>query len=171
MIFIKILGAAAIVLGCAAFGFGTAYKERKETALLRSLIHLLDNFKLELLHNSPSIANICRKIATDQSNQVHRLFLELADVLDQHVSPHVSGCMDKVVGKFPELPEQVQTALRLVGDSLGAYGLELQLSGLASVRATLSQTLKNLREGQQERHRCMQTLWLCAGAGLAILFV
>jgi stage III sporulation protein AB len=171
MIFIKVLGAAAIVLGCAAFGLSSAYKERREASQLRALIYLLDNFKLALMHNSPSIANVCRKIATDKSNQVHELFLELANVLDRHVSPNVSGCMDKIVDKFPELTESIRTALHLIGDSLGAYGLELQLSGLASVRATLSQTLKNLREGQRERHRCMQTLWLCAGAGLAILFV
>ena len=167
----KILGAATIVSGCAAFGLCSAYKERKETQQLRTLIHLLDSFKLELMHSSPSIANIIRKVATDDQNQVHCLFRQLADVLDQHVSPNVSSCMDKVIEAFPTLTDTVRSALCLVGRSLGAYGLELQLSGLSSIRASISQTLKKLREGQQERHRCMQTLWLCAGAGIAILFV
>ena len=171
MIIIKILGAAAIILGCSAFGVCAAHKERRDVAHLRSLIHLLDNFKAELLHSSPSIANICRKIAVDPENQIHKLFLHLAEILDQHVSPNVSVCMDTALEGTPEFSDLIRSALRLVGDSLGRYGLELQLSGLSAVSASLSQSLKHLRESQQERHRCMQTLWLCAGAGLAILFV
>ena len=167
----KILGVVSIVIGCASFGFYSVYKERKEITQLRALLRLLDAFKMELMHSSSPIAKILRIVANDPDNQIHNLFRQLADVLDQHVSPNVSHCMDMIITQHYDLTDTVRSALNMVGDSLGSYGLELQLAGLASVRASVSQTIKSLRDGQQERHRCMQTLWLCAGAGIAILLV
>ena len=56
-------------------------------------------------------------------------------------------------------------------DQIGRFDLEGQLQGLESVRVYCRDQLDNLAKDRDVRLRSYQTLGLCAGAALAILFV
>ena len=58
-----------------------------------------------------------------------------------------------------------------MGSSLGRFDLEGQLQGLESVRIYCREQLDELSKDRDVRLRSYQTLGLCAGAALAILFV
>ena len=82
----------------------------------------------------------------------------------------ISGTMNQLLSR-QDLPRRVRRNLRQLGMSLGRFDLEGQLQGLEAVRRQCRQDLAALEENSGQRLRNYQTLALCAGAGLAILFV
>ena len=69
------------------------------------------------------------------------------------------------------LPASVKGILEELGQTLGRFDLPGQLKGLElSIRET-ERVLRIIREGAPQRRRSWQTLGLCVGAALAILFV
>jgi hypothetical protein len=61
--------------------------------------------------------------------------------------------------------------LRELGQSLGRFDLNGQLLGIAAVRNTCRSKLQQFEKNKEVRLRSYQTLGLCAGAALAILFI
>ena len=73
--------------------------------------------------------------------------------------------------KRERMPASVMTILSELGQTLGRFDLPGQLRGLElSIRET-ERVLRIIREGAPQRRRSWQTLGLCVGAALAILFV
>ena len=70
-----------------------------------------------------------------------------------------------------ELPKRVREGFRLLGQNLGRFDLQGQLKGMETVRNYCDLELESLGKNREERMRSYQTLGLCAGAALAILFV
>ena len=70
-----------------------------------------------------------------------------------------------------EIPKLTRESLELLGRSLGRFDLEGQLRGLESVRQVCRHGLETLAQNSAIRNRSYQTLGLCAGAALAILFI
>ena len=58
-----------------------------------------------------------------------------------------------------------------MGSSLGRFDLDGQLLGLEAVRVYCQEQLSEMSKDRDVRLRSYQTLGLCAGAALAILFV
>ena len=59
----------------------------------------------------------------------------------------------------------------MLGTSLGRFDLTGQLNGLEQVRSHCRRELEALAGNRDQRVRGYQTLGICAGAALAILFV
>jgi stage III sporulation protein AB len=79
--------------------------------------------------------------------------------------------MITAIKKQTRLPEKLSQCLLQLGDSLGRFDLSGQLQGLGSVKKRAEFELEQLRRNQDVRLRSYQTLGLCAGAALVILFV
>ena len=79
--------------------------------------------------------------------------------------------MYAVLSKLENLPKSTAEALGLLGKSLGRFDLNGQLLGVESVRSYCRRELGSLEAGRDQRIRGYQTLGVCAGAALAILFV
>ena len=62
-------------------------------------------------------------------------------------------------------------ALILLGRWLGRFDLDGQLKGLDAVRQECRRHLEELNNNREVRLRSYQTLGLCAGAAIAILFI
>ena len=58
-----------------------------------------------------------------------------------------------------------------LGRTLGRFDLDGQLIGLENARRDCRRAVDALSENRDNRLRCYQTLGLCAGAALAILFI
>ena len=71
----------------------------------------------------------------------------------------------------PEIPKRVRQAFEIMGSSLGRFDMEGQIKGLEAVRGFCRRELEGLSQNRDSRLRSYQTLGLCAGAALAILFV
>lgn len=168
---LKWLGAVFIVLSCGGFGFYLAANHRKEERMLRQLISVLDYMECELQYRLTPLPDLCRQAAAQACGDLGKVFIRLAEELESQISPEVSGCMHMALAVSPPMPEKTKQNLKLLGSSLGRFDLEGQISGLESLRHSCRKDLDGLEKDRDVHLRSYQTLGLCAGAALAILFI
>lgn len=167
---IRILGSALLMAGCGGFGFSLAAAHRREIRMLRRLIQALQEMEWELKYRMTELPDLCCIAGDAASGPLREVFRELAGKLRRREVTDISGCLNGIISQ-QELPRRVRRNLKQLGTSLGRYDLEGQLQGLEAVRQQCRQDLKELEENGKERLHSYQTLALCAGAALAILFI
>lgn len=167
----KWLGAILVIIGCGGFGFCMASSHRKTESMLRQLISALNYMECELQYRLTPLPELCRQAAKEGKGAVRETFLRLAGELEQQISPDAASCMIGALAYVPELPRNIREVFKELGKKLGCFDLSGQLSGLESVRAYCRRELEELEKNRDVRLRSYQTLGLCAGAALAILFI
>lgn len=168
---IRIAGAILVVLGCGSVGFRIAAAYRYEERILRQLLNALDFMQCELQYRLTPLPELCRRVGVGVKGMVGDLFLRLGLELETQLTPDVSGCMERVLSSCGNLPGLTRQALEHLGGSLGRFDLDGQLLGLEATRRTCRESLEELTQDKSVRLRSYQTLGLCAGAALAILFI
>ena len=167
---LRLMGAGCIVAGSGAFGFAMAAASRREERQLRQLLGALEFLSCELSYRLTPLPNLCRGAAEGRGGAVSEFFRDLAKELEKQTEPDAQSCVRSIQARM-ELPASVRRILVELGQTLGRFDLPGQLRGLElSIRET-EQALRIIREGAPERRRSWQTLGLCVGAALAILFV
>ena len=167
---IKIIGAALIVAACGGVGFSMAAAHRREEKALCQLIRGLDYMGCELQYRMTPLPELCRCAASECSGAVSQALQHLAAELESQIAPDAACCMNAALAKTNGLPPRAQESLRLLGSSLGRFDLQGQLTGLETVRKHCRRLLEDLSKDRDARLRSYQTLGLCAGSALAILF-
>lgn len=167
----RYLGAILVFLSCGGFGFSVAASSRRETWMLHQIIKMADIMEQELNFRLTPLPELCRRTGKITGGVIRGVLLALAEELDNQIRPDVSSCMRSVLSRSDNLPRSVQRILAELGSTLGKYDLSGQLQGLQGVKARCSWYLQRLEQNQQHRLRSYQTLGLCAGAALAILFI
>lgn len=168
---IKILGAVLIIAGCSSFGFIVTATHRQQTAALRNLLAALDIMECELQYRLTPLPELCRKAAESSSGMVKRLLSSLSNELVAQVSPDVEKCSLAVLKGNKDVPVLIAKAFRLLGKSLGQFDLDGQLKGIEMVRSECKRLMDEHTKNQDNRLRCYQTLGICAGAAMAIIFI
>lgn len=168
---LKFLGAVLIILGCGGFGFLVTASYKREELALRHLIGVLDFMQCELQYRMTPLPDLCRQAGKENKNSIGHYMTVLASELESQVSPDVSSCMNAALACVYNLPNRVQRAFELMGTSLGRFDAEGQIRGLESVRAFCRAELDAMAVNRDVRLRSYQTLGLCMGAALAILFI
>lgn len=169
--YIKLIGILLIIGGCGGFGFRLAAVHKKEEKILRALSCTLDFMECELQYHLTPLPDLCRQAAGENIDPLHSVFLQLARELEDQLSPDASCCMNSVLSSNSDLPEKATQALALLGQSIGRFDMEGQIKGLELVRQECRRYLNLLSDNRENRLRGYQTLGLCAGAALAILFI
>lgn len=168
---LKWIGAILVIMGCGGFGFKLAASHMREEKTLRQLIGALDYMECELQYHLTPLPMLCRQAAAESSGVICQVFLMLARELEDQVSPDVQRCMNAALSKVKDIPALTLDALTHLGCSLGRFDIAGQLKGLESVRQDCRRRLDELNKNRDVRIRNYQTLGLCAGAALAILFI
>ena len=156
---LKLIGAVLIIAGCGGVGFSMAAAHRREENALRQLIGVLDYMGCELQYHLTPLPELCRSAATESGGVISQILLRLATELESQISPDAAACMNAAISKTPKLP------------STARFDLQGQLKGLEGARQQCRHDLEELSEDRTMRLRSYQTLGLCAGAALAILFL
>ena len=167
---VRILGACCILAGCGSFGFSMAASSRREEAELRRLIGALEFMSCELNYRMTPLSTLCRRAAQDSSGTVRWFLTELACALERQTEPDVQSCVRGLLIKLPPA-KLLNQQLRELGTTLGHFDLPGQLRGLESAIRSTEEALRAVRDGATDRRRSYQTLGLCAGAAMAILFL
>ena len=170
MIF-KWIGAALVIAGCGGFGYRIASAHIREEKTLRQLVGILDYMECELQYRLTPLPTLCRQAAAEGKGVLSSFFLSLAIELEDQVSPDVERCMIAALSKVKEIPSLAREALEMLGRSLGRFDIEGQLKGLEAVRQECRRNLEDLNQNRDVRLRNYQTLGLCAGAAIVILFI
>ena len=166
----KIVGSMLVILGCGGFGFSMAAACRREERQLMQLMDILNYLYCELKYRLTPLPELCRRAAKQGRGGIHDLFDDVADILQQGTLPRVSDCIYLAM-TGADLSPTIRELLIVMGQTLGQFDLEGQLMGLDALRNRCAQALETLRQGKNDRLRSYQTLGLCAGAALVILFV
>ena len=168
---LKLFGAILIVVSCGSIGFLMTAAHRKEVNSLEQLVSILDYFMCILQHHMLPLAEICRSVDSKFTGSICKVFLLLAEELDSQVAPSAQICMEVALSKSKDIPVRTYNVLQKLGKSLGDFGLEGQLKGINAVQSECKEILKNCTKNQDCRLRSYQTLAICAGIAVAILFV
>jgi len=167
---IRILGSALLLAGCGGFGFSMAAAHRREAALLRQLIHALQEMEWELRYRLTELPELCRIGGDAAGGPIRGLLAELAGKLERLEVTDLSACLNGMISGT-DLPGRVRRNLRELGRCLGRFDLEGQLQGLQMLRLQCRRDLQALEQDAPLRLRSYQTLALCTGAALAILLI
>ena len=168
---IKLIGAVLVIAACGGFGLSLVISHRRAEETLRQLISALDYMECELQYRLTPLPDLCRQTAEASNGWVRAVFNSLAQELENQISPEVKTCMNAALCRVRELPAQVRKAMQELGQTLGRFDLPGQLRGLEGIRRTCRRELDELAKNRDVRLRSYQTLGLCAGAALAILFI
>ena len=168
---LKWFGAICVILGCGSVGLAMSATHRKEEKALRMLIGALDFMQCELQYRLTPLPDLCRLTAAQCYGCLRDLFQNLATELEDQISPDVFYCMNAALSRQRDLPEQTAEALRCLGRTLGRFDMEGQLIGFENARQNCRRMLDQLSSNREVRLRSYQTLSLCAGAALVILFL
>lgn len=167
---IRMIGACCIVAGSGAFGFAMAAANRREERQMALLLNALEYMSCELSYRQTPLPVLCRDAAMGQRGVVPEFFRELARELEKGEAPDVQVCVYEVLQRLEPGP-RLRRLLRELGATLGRFDLPGQLRGLEAAIRSTGDALRAFRDGAPERRRSCQTLGLCAGAALAILFL
>ena len=167
----KLLGASLIIVGSGIVGYLMVASHKREAESLKEFVSILEYMSCLLQYQSTPLPEICRQINDQFPGNNGKVFLLLAQELDSQISPDVQRCMHAVLSNIKDVSKSTYDALMLLGNNLGHFGIDGQLRGIASVRADCEEKLKLITENQDVRLRTYQTVSLCAGAAIAIIFI
>lgn len=167
----KLFGALMILLGCGGVGFSMVAGFRRQEQSLRQLIRALEYMECELQYRMTPLPELCSNVAQMCTGCIRYILNELSMELESQITPNATICMHAVVSRADGLSETLQRCLTDLGESLGRFDLLGQLQGLASIKKSAEFDLEKLSHNREVRVRSYQTLGLCAGAALAVLFL
>ena len=168
---LKLLGVALVIMGCGGVGFRIATNHRQDENDLRQLIGALDYMGYELQYRLTPLPTLCKQAAKECSGRVGNVFLDLSMQMEAQNESDAGACMRAALEHNRGLSANTVESLTHLGRSIGRFDVEGQLKGLEFVRQECRRRLSNLESNRDIRLRSYQTLSLCAGAALAILFV
>ena len=168
---VKWIGAVFVILACGSCGFLMAAHHRNRIQQFRNLIAALQYMESELRYRYTPLPQLCRLAGEQNYGKISKIFLLLADELDAQISPNASNCMAATLDKLEGLDTALCEVLKELGNNLGRFDADGQVRGMESVRNACQEKLQILSLNMDSRLRSYQTLGLCAGAAIAILFV
>lgn len=166
----KWMGAVLVLFSCGGFGFSLCACHKNEENILRQLVAILDYMQCELQYRLTPLPELCRKAGMQAKGCLGQIFLNFSKELDCRLNPDVASCMAAAMAQA-SLPPKATVKLRLLGSSLGRFDLDGQIKGLETVRQQCREDISVLTADKSNRLRSYQTLSICAGAALVILFL
>ncbi len=167
----KWIGAILVIVGCGSVGFSFAAAYAREERLLRQLLAMFRFMESELQYHLSPLPDLCRQAGNGTNGVLREVMQGFVRELESQISPDAGSCMRVVLSKAEDLPASARSILHTLGQTLGRFDLPGQVQGLQSAEAACTEKLKALEEKREERVRGYQTLGLCAGAALVILFI
>lgn len=167
----KWIGAIFVLVSCGGFGFSIAHSYRYRELQLQKLLASMEMMASELEYRLTPLPELFRKAAGDTAGVLRDVFANAAREMDWQSEPDAGSCIRVALEKSHDLPACLRRPLCLLGQTLGQFDLSGQLRGLESAEDACRREIARLERNREARIRSYQTLGLCAGAALVILFV
>ena len=169
-VMVKTLGAILIILSCGGFGISLAAAHKAHERAIGELLSALEFMECELRYKLTPLPELCAKAGENFKGSVGEVFRRLSKELALQTESDAACCLKTAV-EYCCVLGQTRELLLSLGNTLGRFDLEGQLQGIASVHSACERTLEQLSTNREMRLRSYQTLGLCAGAALVILFI
>jgi len=167
----KIVGAIFIIFACGSVGFQITAAHKKTEKAMRQLLAGIELISQELQYRMSPLPLILKKAAENTNGTAAQFFAQLSDEIDKQVQPNISHCVEEIIASLQDTSDLVKDGMTLLGKSLGAFDIEGQVRALDSVHNECSAMLSSITNNQDVRLRNYQTIALCAGIAVAIIFI
>ena len=168
---IKVIGVIFVLISCGSVGFKIAANYKKEEKHLQNLTYILDYMIAELQYKLTPLPQLCRQVAQLFSGFPGNIFGKLSEELELYQQTDTAQCITAVLDNTKNITPITREQIMHLGNTLGRFDLEGQITGINTLRLECERYLQSIRDNRDNRMRSYQTLGLCAGAALAILFV
>ena len=145
------------------------FRIKREIAALREWVDVLNFMKAELKTRVTPLPILFSK-AAKRGRIFSRFLQQVTDTLDQQATPDCCACIHLALENSREIPQGVRPYLLRFGDDLGEFDLECQLKSLEALHPECQFALERLEKSKDQRVRTYQTIGLCIGTALTILF-
>ena len=167
----KWIGAILVIAGSGGFGFSMASLHRRTEKHLQQFLQILEDMECLLQYKLMPLPDLCRNSVGRVRGPLRTLLLKFATELEEQVAPDAPSCMAAALAQCKNISGSLRYLSSELGHCLGIYDLPGQLKALESVQKNCQRVLKNLECNRELRIRSYQTLGICAGAALAVLFI
>ena len=168
---IKLVGSVLILLGCGYCGYRVGQNHRDTVRWLRQIVALTEYMERELQCKLTPIPELFIQAADACKEPMGHICLAVGRTLETRSCKSVSACMQTVLTHNCISSGQAEQLLVQLGDVLGSFDLNGQLEGIRSVHNMAVAYLTAQTQDLEVRLRYYQTLGLCAGAAIVILFI
>ena len=168
---LRILGAVFTLVGCSSMGFSIALNHKREVLYLEQILSAIEYMGCELEYRLTPLPALCKLASASCTGKVREYFISLENAMRNQASPNIATCSKNVLEKSESLPPKTRKALTSLGEALGNFDVTGQLQAFNSLHGQIKVALSEQKRDQNHRLRSYQTLGLCAGASLAILFI
>ena len=128
------------------------------------------NLQSELHYKLTPLPDLVKHAAKDVTGNIQQLIMDFSFEMERRVSPDVTSCMRAALSRTKCESGIIRMILLELASVLGKYDFEGQLKGLVYVSDLCMNKIEELQKNRNERIQCYQTLGMCAGAALVILF-
>ena len=167
----KLIGALLVIASCGGCGFMMATHLKSKIRQLQVLIEALNHMEYELQCRCTPLPQLCRQAGEQGNGKVRKILLHVAEELESQIAPDAERCMACVLDKLSDVDPTLYAHFMQLGRTMGKFDISGQLKALDAVRHACATDLEELLKNKDQRLRSYQTLGLCAGAAVAILFV
>lgn len=167
----KWIGAILVVVSCGGFGFSLAASYRREEQFLTQMVAVLNFMICQLQYQLTPLPELARMSGKESKGFLRPLLLEYGREMERQIAPDSYSCMVAALANVEDIPYGGRQLCLDLGRSLGKFDLPGQLKGLETLKNRCNQSLKSLENNRDVRLRGYQTLGLCAGAAVVILFI
>lgn len=168
---LRLVGAAATVTACSAFGFGVASDYRRRVRMLRDFLSCVQEMELQLQQSLLPLPQLTLQAAALGKGTVYSAMQALSDCLRQGTCPDVAGCMCLALEKAAVADPCIRRFLTELGRTLGRFDLPGQLRGLQSLTESAGRALARMEQEQAGAVRVYRTLGVFGGMALAVYLI
>lgn len=168
---LKLMGAILVILACGGCGLMMASHYQTKIGQLQALIAALNYMECELQYRCTPLPQLCRQAGERARGKIRQIFMLMAEEMEAQISPDAERCMACVLDKLLDVEHTLHCHFTQLGRTMGKFDMTGQLRGFESVRNACAADLEILLKNKDQRLRAYQTIGLCAGAAVAIIFV
>lgn len=168
---IRIIGAILIIGTCSAFGFKMSANYKLQQRQMEQLIQAFLFVSCEMSYRLTPLSQQFYQCCSLTTGAVQSFFRQASKELSDQINPDAVCCIHIALEKTTGLTPAAIKALKQFGSTLGEFDLDGQLKSLEQTLTLCKQTLAQLNAEQTVCTRNYQTLGICTGAALAILFI
>lgn len=168
---VKILGAVVIIITCGGIGFHMSKIYSLQEQQLDELIQAFEYIKCELQYRLTPLAVQFQQCSTITSGSISAFFSLMTSELEAQISPNAKYCLTAALNRSTGLTSAAVQVLSYFGKTLGAFDFQGQLSCVNQTIVFSQEILNRLKHNHTAKTRNYQTLGLCTGAALVVLFI
>ena len=169
---IRWLGFLLIVCGTSAIGIQMAGGVHRAVRFFQDMQTALDRMSREISYHLTPLAQLTQTVAQDLTEPVNALISAFGSrLLSAPEEPMQMHMLEAMKSCGAAVPQEARRILMTLSGSLGRQDVSAQVSALETASREIEAVRKDYENRQKTQCRSYETLGVCAGLAVAILFI